>query len=168
MMPQLEAPKVSYRERQHYVAIKVTVEIGEIATVVPPLIPEVGKWMEQKNIPRQGPCFFRYLSCTNSGQVIIEAGFPSPAIPEGNERILPGYFPAGRYLKLTHMGHYSNLRRAHTHLASWAGENGFILDQKMLNGDMLWSGRVEFYVNDCEGVSDPESWHTDILFLLAD
>jgi hypothetical protein len=53
-------------------------------------------------------------------------------------------------------------------LESWAGEKGLVLDQQMLNGDLLWSGRTEFYVNDYERVPDPEKWQTDILFLLAD
>jgi effector-binding domain-containing protein len=167
-MPKLTVPVTFYREQQPYVAIKVTVDIREVPSVVPPLIPEVAYWMEQHDLPEQGPCFFRYLSCTQNGRITVEAGIPSPVVSEGNGRIEPGYFPPGRYLKLTHMGHYSNLRQAHMFLESWVGENGLVLDQQMLNGDVLWSGRSEFYINDCERVPDPEKWQTDILFLLAD
>lgn len=166
-MPQLTTPVVEYKEQQPYVAIRVTVDRQEIPTVVPPLIPQVFDWLEENKVEQEGPPFFRYLSCTQNGRITVEAGIPVEKPQKGDGRIMPGEFPAGRYLKVTHMGDYSNLREAHMFLESWAERNGFAVDQQMQNNDVEWAARTEFYVNDWEVEPDSEKWQTDIAFLLA-
>jgi effector-binding domain-containing protein len=167
-MPQLSTPVVEYHEEQPYVAIRVTIDMQKIPTVVPPLIGEVANWLEKRNIPDVGPCFFRYLSCTQNGRITVDAGFPVAKAPEGDERVQPGSFPAGQYLKVTHLGDYSNLREAHMFLESWAGRNGLTLEDELHPEGVEWGSRTEIYVNDCELEPDPEKWQTDITFLLAD
>ncbi len=166
-MPQLTSPVVEYQEQQPYMAIRVTVDMKDIPTAVPPLIPQVFDWLEQHNVLQEGPPFFRYLSCTDNGRITVEAGIPVANVLKGDGRVEPGEFPAGQYLKVTHLGDYSNLREAHLFLESWAGRNGLSIDQELQQGDVQWAGRTEFYVNDWEQEPDVEKWQTDILFLLA-
>jgi effector-binding domain-containing protein len=166
-MPNLSTPVVEYHEEQPYLAIRLTINMQEIPTLVPPLIGEVANWLEQHHVPQEGPPFFRYLSCTQNGRITVEAGIPVNKVLEGNGRIQAGSFPAGDYLKVTHLGDYSNLREAHMFLESWANRNGLTLDDASHPDGVEWGSRTEIYVNDCELEPDPEKWQTDITLLLA-
>lgn len=167
-MPQLLTPHVEYHEEQPYVAIRVTIDMQEIPTVVPPLIGEVASWLKKHHVPEDGPCFFRYLSCTDKGRITVDAGIPVASALKGDGRVQAGSFPAGSYLEVTHMGDYSNLREAHMFLESWAGRNGLTLEQDVHPDGVEWGSRTEIYVNDCEKEPDHEKWQTDISFLLAE
>jgi len=145
-------PKIENREALPYVAISAQVTISEIPAVLPPLMPEVLNWLQQKNLRPAGPPFFRYLEMTGK-QMQVAVGFPVSEVLMGDDRVQPGSFPAGQYAVVRYQGPYSNLYQAHTLLKSWTKEH-HILPQ---------GPHAEFYLTDPVLEPNPEKWQTDIV-----
>src|SRR6266705_1712100 len=120
----LTTPKTEQRSEQHYVAIRATVQMNEIPTVLPPLIPEVKAWLKKNNTTPDGPPFFQYLRM-DGNKLLTEVGFPVKDPVKGDHRVVAGSFPAGLYATLIYTGHYMGLREANITLDKWVKDNGF-------------------------------------------
>jgi effector-binding domain-containing protein len=153
----ISTPVIIDREAQHYAAIRTKVAMNKIPDMLPPLIPEVADWLSKNKITPAGPPFFRYLTMNNDMEV--EVGIPVPEKIMGDVRVTPGYFPAGRYGKITYMGHYSHIRDAHMALESWSKEKHL----KACPGTI-----TEVYITDPQKEPSPEKWQTDIIYQLAE
>ncbi len=54
-------PRLERREKQNYVAIRTTVTMQGMATVMQKLMPEVGSWLRAHNVKASEPPFIRFL-----------------------------------------------------------------------------------------------------------
>ncbi|MCF0050550.1 GyrI-like domain-containing protein [Dyadobacter sp. LJ53] len=164
----LSEPKTERREELHYLSIRKTVHMHNIPDILPPLIPEVKEWMQERNIEAAGVDFFLYKSMNEKGELDCEAGFPVGKAVEGDERVAAGSFPAGHYASIIYTGHFKDMMQAHVALEKWIKEKGFTEKARQENGRTEWGGRTEFYLVDPDFEPNPDKWQTEIVFLLED
>jgi effector-binding domain-containing protein len=150
-------PKIERRDEQHYVAIQTQLKRKEIPKLLPPLIPELFKWIEENDIQSAGCPFFSY-SDTNDEYMQIDVGIPIDSGIVENERIHKGIFPEGKYAVVIYTGNYSNLYKVHENLVDWAEKNGI----------QFKGARTEFYPTDPVIEPDPKKWKTIIVNQVVD
>jgi effector-binding domain-containing protein len=163
----LSEPKVEHRDEQPYAAIRTRVAMQAIPRELPPLIFQVLQWLEKNKLKEAGPAFFRYLSM-DKGTMDVEVGVPLNKLPQGDDRVIAGSFPAGKYLTARHTGPYTELPKSHMSMDSYAKQHG--LKEGTIKGEngQTWGTRAEFYVTHPEEEKDQSKWITDLLLLLQD
>src|SRR4029077_16430943 len=103
------APEIVTRPEQPYAAIRVRVSMADLAAVVPPLNQAVFVRLGKQGTPPAGAPFWKYNVIDMAAKLEIEAGVPVAAAVAGDDRVVTGVLPAGRYATLTHVGHPSAL-----------------------------------------------------------
>jgi effector-binding domain-containing protein len=99
-------PEIIERAEQPYVAIRAEVTMAELAGLAD-RFGEVFGWLAEHGVAPAGPPFFRYHVIDMERQLDVEAGVPVPAAMEGDDRVVAGTLPAGRYATSVHAGPYS-------------------------------------------------------------
>lgn len=159
-----ESPTIETRIDQPYAAIPVSVSMGELGTVVPPLTGQVFGWLTDRGVPPAGPPFWRYVVVDMEAKLELEAGVPVASQVEGDDQVRTGLLPAGRYATVVHTGHPDTLVTATRDLLDWAAERGFDWDA---DGN-TWGCRLEEYLSDPDEVPDMNEWQTRLAFRLRD
>lgn len=149
-------PKIEQRAEQPYVAISARVKMEEIPTALPPFIPAVYTWLQNKGLSPAGPVFFHYGKM-ELGKVEVEVGVPVSSTQTGDGHVQAGSFPAGRYAVTTFMGHYTGLPQVHAALELW----------RAAQGERFLGPRTEFYPTDPAQEPNPDKWQTDVVIPLA-
>ena len=161
------APEIVTRAEQPYVAIRTQVTMQDLGTVVPPLNQEVFAWLGARGTAPAGAPFWKYNVIDMAAKLEIEAGAPVAAAVAGDDRVVSGVLPAGRYATLTHVGHPSELYAATEALLDWAAEQGLTWDMSPgVNGEQ-WACRLETYLTDPSQEPDMSKWVTQLAFKLA-
>jgi effector-binding domain-containing protein len=163
-----EEPTIVDRPSAPYAAIKVVVTMDQLGTVVPPLNAEVFRWLAARQITPAGPPFWKYNLIDMQRGLEIEAGVTVAEPVSGDERVLGGVLPAGRYATMRHAGHPSTLMAATASLLEWAAAHSLMWDKADTPQGERWGGRVEFYLTDPQEESDMNNWVTELAFRLAD
>ena len=163
----LSAPEIMTRAAQPYVAIRTQVTVEDLGTVVPPLNQEVFAWLGARGAASAGPPFWKYNVIDMMREVEIEAGVPVAAAVAGDDRVVSGVLPAGRYATLTHVGHPSELLAATKALLDWAAEQGLTWDVTPGENGDRWACRLENYLTDPSQEPDMSKWVTQLAFKLA-
>lgn len=158
-------PGIIKRTEQPYVAIRATVTMQTFAEVVPPLHPEVRGWLRSRGVEPAGRPFFRYNVIDMPGQLEVEAGFPVATAVTGEDKVLAGVLPAGRYANLWHTGPPDGLLDATRTLLDWAAEQGLAFDVTPAPEGERWGCRLETYHD--EPGQDMSEWKTELAFKLA-
>lgn len=156
---------VKVNTEKPYAAFRREVTQQEIPKEIPPLIGILRNLLHKENIKTNGDCFFRYLSSTASGQIVIEVGFPIEKTDSKFENIEFGSFPAGKYLNVIHMGDYKNLNDAHMYLEKYSKSNNLTLDESTTDVGVVWGCRAEIYLTDPD-LTPIVDWKTEVSFLL--
>jgi effector-binding domain-containing protein len=170
----LSEPKIEHRNQRYYLSISRTIPIGQISQVLPPLIPQVHQWMNDRKIKASGPDFFLYKSINANHELECEAGLPIDLLMagdgpiEGDSLIGLGSFPEGRYASLIYTGDFKDMLQGHMALERWIKEKGLKEKIETVQGVTKWGARTEFYLVDPELEADPSKWQTEIAFLLED
>ena len=164
----LTEPKLEFRKEQPYLAIRTKVNMKDVPTILPPLIPEVLEWIDRNEITSAGPAFFQYLSMNDRGDMEVEVGVPVKDKAMADGRIVAGSFPSGKYATLKYFGDYRHLKEAHMAMESWLSKKGLKEKQKVTGNGITWGGRIEFYITDPQVEPDPEKWETEVVFLLQE
>ena len=164
----LSEPKTEYRAEQPYVAIRKNVPMQKIPEVLPPLIPEVRKWMLKNHITPDGPELFLYKSIHENNVLVTEVGVLVKNPEPGEGSIKGGSFPAGYYATIIYTGDYRNMMEAHMALEAWINKMGLTEKRRISGNDTEWGARTEFYLTDPDNEPHPEKWITEIAFLLDD
>jgi effector-binding domain-containing protein len=163
----ISIPEIEQRAGQPYVAIHKNVHMNNVPSELPPLIPEVSAWVEKNKLTPAGPVFFLYRSMDKNYELVTEVGIPVKEQVPGDNRVIGGEFPAGKYAVITYTGDYNHIKDAHRALEKWITENG--LKEKKppeANGSTNWGVLAEFYITDPKTEPDPEKWKTEIVFLV--
>jgi len=161
------APEIVTRAEQPYVAIRTQVAMEDLGTVVPPLNQEVFAWLGARGAASAGAPFWKYNVIDMAAKLEIEAGAPVAAAVAGDDRVVSGVLPAGRYATLTHVGHPSELYAATTALRNWAAEQGLTWDMTPGEDGERWACRLENYLTDPSQEPDMSKWVTELAFKLA-
>jgi effector-binding domain-containing protein len=161
-------PKIIERADQAYVAIKANVTMAAIGEVLPPLHGEVFGWLGSRGIEPAGAPFWKYNVVDMERELEIEVGVPVAAKVDGDDRVLSGVLPGGRYASLVHTGHPMTLIDATRDLLEWADKEGLGWDRVDTQDGERWTARLEVYETDPDDEPDMNKWVTQLAFRLAD
>ncbi|WP_112239425.1 GyrI-like domain-containing protein [Kribbella monticola] len=156
-----QEPTIVERDEQPYVALRGKVAMDGIAQFADRLHEVIG-WIAARNIEPVGAPFFKYDLVDMDEGLVMEIGFPVEERHTGEEQIVGGVLPAGRYASVTHFGHPDGLREATGQLLAWAEKEGLEWDA---DGNK-WGCRLEVYKSDPREVPDMNDWETELLFRL--
>jgi len=98
----------------------------------------------------------------------VEVGVPIGAATDGDDRVVAGILPSGRYASLRHTGHPDGLYDATRALLDWAGERNLTFDVSPGPEGERWAARLEIYETDPAVEPDMTKWTTQLAFRLAD
>jgi len=143
------APEIETRAEQPYVAVRAKVTMGEIAAFAR-RFGEVFGWLDSHGLVPAGAPFFKYNVIDMARELEMEAGVPVATATDGDDQIVAGVLPAGRYATLTHVGHPSELMAATKALLDWAAEQGLTWDVTPSEDGDRWACRLENYLTDPE------------------
>jgi effector-binding domain-containing protein len=159
-----DSPTIETRGDQPYAAIPVKARMEELGSVVPPLTGRVFDWLAARDIAPAGPPFWRYLVIDMDGELELETGVPVASPAHGDEQIMAGVLPCGRYATVLHTGHPDTLLAATGNLLEWAEQQGLEWD----SDGKRWGCRLEEYLSDPAEVPDMREWQTLLAFRLRD
>lgn len=154
-------PTIVEREEQPYVALRGKVVMNEIGQFADRMHEVIG-WIAARNIEPVDAPFFKYDVVDMDAGLVMEIGFPVEGRHSGEEQIVTGVLPAGRYASVTYHGHPDGLVDATRDLLAWADEQGLEWDA---DGNK-WGCRLEVYKSDPREVPDMNDWETELLFRL--
>jgi effector-binding domain-containing protein len=139
-------------------------ELGEFAARTG----EVFGWLGARGLGPAGAPFFKYNLIDMERELEVEAGVPVAAAVDGDDQVISGVLPAGRYATLTHVGHPSELVKVTGALLDWAATQGLRWDMSPADGGERWGCRLEIYLTDPSQEPDMSKWETQLAFRLAD
>jgi effector-binding domain-containing protein len=160
-------PVVAERPAQPYVAIRAQVTMQTMAAVLPPLHQQVFAWLSERDIPAAGAPFWKYNVVDMDRRLEVETGVPVTAPVDGDERVLAGVLPAGRYATLRYTGHPSALIGEIASLREWATQQGLTWDMTNTPDGERWAARLEIYETDPATEPDLAKWTTQLAFRLS-
>jgi effector-binding domain-containing protein len=161
-----KTPKIVERADQPYVGIRTNVTMQQIGEKLPPLLGEVFGWLDARGITPAGAPFFKYNVIDMAGELEIEVGVPLASTVAGDDRVMNGVLPAGRYVSMWHIGHPDGLYEATSRLLAWGKEHGVKWDAS--DDQTHWGVRLEAYEDDPDDEPDLDKWLTELRFRLAD
>ena len=164
----MSVPEVNERVAQPYVAIRAQVTMQNLGAILPPLMPQVFGWLGERNIAPAGAPFWKYDVIDMARFLEVEVGVPVSAPADGDERVLAGVLPAGRYASVRYTGHPDGLVGAVASLLEWASEEGLTWDMTNTQDGERWAARLEIYETDPAVEPDMNKWTTQLAFRLAD
>jgi effector-binding domain-containing protein len=162
-----ETPEIVTRAGQPYVAIRARVTMAELGGLAERL-GEVFGWLGARGLAPAGAPFFKYDVIDMARELEMEAGVPVAAAVDGDDHVVSGVLPAGRYATVTHVGHPSELMEVTRALLEWAAEQGLGWDMSPADGGERWGCRLEIYLTDPSQEPDMNKWETQLAFRLAD
>jgi effector-binding domain-containing protein len=129
---------------------------------------EVFAWLGARGLAPADAPFFRYNVIDMAGELQVDVGVPVAAPVDGDEHVVAGVLPAGRYATVTHEGHPAELYGVTEALLGWAREQGLAWDMSPGEEGEHWGSRVEFYRTNPAEEPDMNKWVTQLAFRLAD
>jgi effector-binding domain-containing protein len=163
----LAEPTVIQRADQPYVAIRALVTMESLGAVVPPLNKEVFGWLAARGAAATGAPFWKYNVIDMERQLEVEAGAPVAVAVPGDDRVLAGVIPGGRYATVRYTGHPAGLYGATAALLEWAAGQRLTFDVTETEDGDRWGTRLEIYESDPAQEPDMDQWVTDLAFRLA-
>lgn len=163
----MHTPVVAERQSQPYVAIKAQATMQTMDQILPPLMPQVFAWLGERGIPPAGPPFWKYNVIDMMRLLEVEVGVPVAAPAEGDDRVLAGVLPAGRYATLRYTGHPDGLIDVVASLREWASQEGLSWDMTNTPDGERWAARLEIYETDPAVEPDMTKWTTLLAFRLS-
>lgn len=160
-------PSIVHRAAQPCLAVRGTVTAQTIGTVADRL-PGILSWLAACGVEPADAPFLRYELIGAQGQLQMAAGVPVAQAVAGDGDIVAGVLPAGRYARVTHVGHPEGLPAVTAALLDWAADRGLRLDVAHTDDGERWGCRLEVYRTDPREQPDPHGWETDLLLRLAD
>ena len=160
-------PELIERPQQPYVGMRRTVTMRSIPEIADRL-PEVFGWLAERGVAPAGAPFLKYNVIDMAGDLEMEAGVPVASPVDGDDRVFAGVLPAGRYARVTHVGHPDELEAATANLLAWARQEGLRWDAAPAGRGERWTCRLEIYHTDPRQQPDMTKWETDLVFRVAD
>lgn len=162
----LSAPKLEQRPAQPYVALRRTVSLQELGSVLPPLHDEVMQWLVNQGLTPAGAPFFRYLVMDmDADHFTVDVGWPLATPVTTTTPLIADFLPAGQYGVILNTGPFNDLVGAHYALLAWGEEQG--IAWQTADEGKAWGARIEFYITDPAEEPDPQKWETEVAFLVA-
>jgi effector-binding domain-containing protein len=164
----MSTPLIADRPDQPYVSIRAQATMQTMAEVLVPLGPQVYAWLRERNIPPAGPPFWKYNVIDMDRLLEVEVAVPIAEPVDGDDRVLAGVLPRGRYATLRHTGHPDELLDVTASLLEWASKERLTWDATSTPDGDRWAARLEIYETDPAVEPDMTKWTTQLAFRLAD
>ena len=173
----LTEPEVVERAAQPYVAIGARVTMQTIGAVLPELHPLVFAWLAERGVSPVGDPFWKYNVIDMERELEVEVAAPVATAVDGDDRVLAGVIPSGRYATLSpwllsatlrYTGHPDGLVGATASLLEWSAQQGLTFDARPAEGGDRWGARLEIYETDPAVEPDMTKWTTQLAFRLSD
>ena len=165
MVNMITEPKISFRNAQHSVGIRLKTPFKGMFAVVDRLLKELRAWVKAHGIADEGPYFLRYHIIDMDGMMDIELGFIVQQPLEGDERVKPNVLPEGRYASLT----YSRYAlRGNKTLLGWIKENNISVERWNHEEGDAFACRYEAYLTDYRIQPRKSAWEVDLAIKVAD
>lgn len=164
-MPIVSEPKIDDRAERAYMGIRTQTPMKGMFKVVDKLMREMYAWRKESNVELNGSPFLRYHVIDMAGEMDIEVGFPVVTVSTGNERVMPGTLPAGRYASLVYTGHGLTGNKT---LIEWAKANGIMWDRWDTEKGDAFHCRYEAYLTDPKTEPRKTKWHIEVAIKLAE
>jgi effector-binding domain-containing protein len=120
-----------------------------------------------RGLPPAGPSFLKYNVIDMTRELEIDNGVPVAALADGDDEMISGVLPAGRYATLTHAGPFSELMGATKALLDWAAGQGLAWDMSPGSDGDRWGSRLEIYLTDPREEPETIKWVTQLAFRLT-
>jgi|tagenome__1003787_1003787.scaffolds.fasta_scaffold20755249_2 effector-binding domain-containing protein len=160
-------PVIVERGEQPYLALRQTVTMTTIPEIAD-RFPELFGWLGERGIEVIDAPFLKYNVFHSSGRLEMEAGVPVRDRIPGDDRIVAGVLPGGRFASVTHHGHPSGLLEVTANLLDWGAKQGLRWDMSASDEAETWGMRIELYKTNPALEPDPNRWETELVFRLAD
>ena len=139
-------------------------ELGEVAH----RIGDVFGWIASHGLAPAGAPFFKYIVIDMERQLEVEVGVPVQAVVDGDDQVISGVLPAGRFATVIHVGPPDSLMGATAALLDWAADQSLRWDMTVGDDGEHWGARLENYLTDPGEQPDMTKWETELAFRLAD
>ena len=159
-------PTIVERAAQPYVAMKRSITMQTFYEIADRL-PEVFHWLGARGLEPAGAPFFKYNLIDMERELEVEAGVPVATAIAGDDRVMSGTLPAGRYASVTHIGHPDQLIRHTGALLEWAAQQGLEWDMSQTQAGERWACRLELYKTNPAEQPDMSKWEVELAFKLA-
>lgn len=164
----INEPVAGVRAEQPYVSIPIEVTLKEWGKANV-LVEEIFAWLGEKSIQPSGAPFFRYLVIGDTKKKFkLEVGVPIMSPIFGDDRVITGTIPAGKYATLVHIGHPDRISSSFNVLEEWAKEHEVEWDNQMEGEKEVLGGRFEYYLTDPAVEPDLEKWSTEIAYKIKE
>ena len=160
----LTDPIFEDRPAQSYAYIDFTVTMQEMQKPAAEGFPALFGWLAKHGVTPVGAAFYNYRRIDMARTLDVEAGVPVERMGEGDETVRFGTLPAGRYVVVTHTGHFDGLYDATSKLIGWARDNGVQWDMEARPDGDHFACRLEIYESDPDEEPDPAKWVTQLAF----
>ena len=141
----LTEPTIKTRTAEPYAAKVIEVAQPEIARRAPPLIRDVMEWVEANGGKVAGPPFFNYFEFLPGGRMKMQVGVPTSTVLVGDDDVVTGKLPSGRYASITHTGDYADVFEANAVLDEWIDRQGLAYAGDESQGRLAGGTRLEIY-----------------------
>jgi effector-binding domain-containing protein len=143
-----EQPTIGTREAQQFAAIATALTMEEF-DVVGSLHHEVYDWIAKHGAVPSGPSFERILTSDMAAKLDIEVGVPVDGPLTGDDRVIIGSVPPGRYVTLFYKAEDdSDHFQANVEIQEWAANEGLEWKNDSISGVEVWGGRFNFFHED--------------------
>lgn len=164
----INEPVTGGRAEQQYVSIPIEINQKEWEKANT-LVGEILAWLRENEVQPSGAPFFRYLVIGDTEEKFkIEVGVPIMSPIFGDDRVITGTIPAGKYATLVHNGHPDSIGNSFTALEEWAKKHDLKWDNQMEGKEEVWGGRFEFYLTDPAVEPNLDKWSTEIAYKIKE
>jgi len=166
----LTLPVIIERPPQPYVAVRASVPMNDMVPSIDRAFTTLYAWLGRNGIEPAGAAFFKYNLIDMAGLMEIEFAAPvgGAVEVEGDDPVVSGTLPSGRYAQVTWTGPYAPLMDVNAVLIGWAKEKGLRWDMDETAAGNRFAARVEIYENNPREVADPNDLITTVAIRLAD
>lgn len=161
------SPMIEAREAQFSIGIRGKVPMGDFSTVIPQYIDETMAWLTSKGVKPVGAPFMRYYVIDMDGNMDVEIGWRVADALDGDDRVVSGVIPAGRYGALIYTDVTQGIEGNRV-LIEWAKDNNIEWDAWDTPEGHAFKSRVEFMLDGPDDDPDPTQWRTEVAILIAD
>ena len=161
-------PRIEARAERSYIAIPIEATLKEWGKVNA-LIKELFEWLNKKGHQPNGAPFFRYWVIGDRNKKFkLEVGIPVVNATFGDERVIAGTTPEGKYVIIDHKGHPDRVHETFNLLEEWSENRGLTWDKKVEDNEEIWGGRFEYYLTDPALEPDLDKWSIEIAFKIKE
>ncbi|MCZ2257892.1 GyrI-like domain-containing protein [Sporosarcina sp. G11-34] len=159
-------PRVEARAGQPYVYIPIELYLHEMDKANE-LVVEIFGWLGRKGVHPNGAPFYRYWTIGDTKEKFkLEVGVPIAGTTFGDDRVISGTIPTGKYATLVHNGHPDLLSDSFAILEEWARDRDIKWDIELKMEKEVWGGRFEYYLTDPVAEPNLNKWTTEIAYLI--